>query len=99
MEPGDKSTADPRKAGDVLGDASKHATEPQNTTPTKPLKHRQQQKHLYKNGQRAKETKKNAAEIYLKKKKTETGMEATRLYLERDAMKVMVITTLSESSP
>jgi hypothetical protein len=72
MEPGDKSTADPKKAGDVLGDASKHATEPQNTTPTKPLKRRQQQKHFYKNRQRAKEIKENAAEIYLKTKKTES---------------------------
>jgi hypothetical protein len=66
----------------------------------KPLKRRQQQqKHFYKNGERAKETKANAAEIYLKKKKTESGTEARRFHLERDAMKVMVITTLSESSP
>jgi hypothetical protein len=99
MEQGDKSTADPKKAGEVLGNASKHATEPQNTTPSKPLKRRQQQKHFYQNVQRAKETKENEAEIYLKKNKTDSGMEATRLYLERDAMKAMVITTLSESSP
>jgi len=88
-----QSTADQKTAGDILGDASKHATEPQNTTPTKPLKRRQPQKHFYKNGKRAKETKENAAEIYLKTKKTESGTEATRLHLERDVMKVMVITT------
>jgi hypothetical protein len=71
MEQGDKSTADPKKAGDVLGDASKHATEPQNTMPTKPLKRRQQQKHFDKNGQRAKETRKRSRNLLEKEENRE----------------------------